>query len=293
MLLSRAYLPTEGNPQDHEFKYINMASYLPTAEERLEEIRRETRNDPSLQELKCVITLGWPEDKSKVAPQVHPFFSIRDELTIQDGLIFRGQRVVVPQSLRPMIKTKPTWGSTPVYAERESVFWPGFSAEIKQMVETCETCRKFETSPQKEPLVSHDVPLRPWEKIGVDIFALNGKEYLTTVDYYSNFWEIDKLPTDTKATTVIAKLKDHFALYGIPDQVVTDNGPQFKSQEFANFAAAYEFEHTPTSPYNSKGNGKVESTVKTAKRLLHKATDAGTDPYLSILDHRNTPTQGM
>ena len=169
---------------------------------------------------------------------------------------------------------------------RESVFWPGFSAEIKQMVETCETCQKFETSPQKEPLVSHDEPLWPWEKIGVDIFELNGKEYLTTVDYYSNFWEIDKLPTDAKATTVIAKLKDHFTLYGIPDQVVTDNGPQFKSQEFANFAAAYEFEHTPTSPYNSKGNGKVESAVKTAKRLLRKATDAGTDPYLSILDRQ-------
>ena len=249
--LSRVYLPTEGNPQDCEFEYINMASYLPIAEERLEEIRRETRNDLSLQELKCVITLGWPEDKSKVALQVHPFFSIRDELTIQ-----------------------------------ESVFWPGFSAEIKQMVETCETCRKFETSPQKEPLVSHDVPLRPWEKIGVDIFELNGKEYLTTVDYYSNFWEIDKLPTDAKATTVIAKLKDHFARYSIPDQVVTDNGPQFKSQEFANFAAAYEFEHTPTSPYKSKGNGKVESAVKTAKQLLCKATDAGTDPYLSFLDHR-------
>ena len=113
------------------------------------------------------------------------------------------------------------------------------------------------------------------------------------MDYYSNFWVIDKLPTDAKATTVIAKLKDHFARYSIPDQVVTDNGPQFKSQEFANFAAAYEFEHTPTSPYNSKGNGKVESAVKTAKRLLHKATDAGTDPYLSILDHRNTPIQGM
>ena len=256
--LSRAYLPTEGNPQDREFEYINMASYLP--KERLEEIRRETRNDPSLQELKCVITLGWPEDKSKVAPQVHPFFSIRDELTIQDGLIFRGQRVVVPQSLRPMIKTKLHSSHMGIDAclrrARESVFWPGFSAEIKQMVETCETCRKFETSPQKEPLVSHDVPLRPWEKIGVDIFELNGKEYLTTMDYYSNFWEIDKLPTDAKATTVIAKLKDHFARYSIPDQVVTDNGPQFKSQEFANFAAAYEFEHTPTSPYNSKGNGK-------------------------------------
>ena len=112
------------------------------------------------------------------------------------------------------------------------------------------------------------------------------------MDYYSNFLEIDKLPTDAKATTVIAKLKDHLAHYGIPDQVVTDNGPQFKSQEFADLAAAYEFEHTPTSPYNSKGNRKVESAVKTAKRLLRKATDAGTDPYLSILDHRKHSNAG-
>lgn len=232
-------------PARPHFEYINMASYLPIAKERLEEIRRETRNDPSLQELKCIITHGWPEDKSKVAPQVHPFFSIQDELTFQDGLIFRGQRVVVPQSLRQMIKMKLHSSHMGIDAclrrARESVFWPGFSAKIKQLVETC---RKFETSQQKEPLASHDVPLRPWEKIGVDIFELNSKEYLTIVDCYSNFWEIDKLPTDAKATTVIAKLKDHFARYGIPDQVVMDNGPQFKSQEFANFAAAYEFLNT-------------------------------------------------
>ena len=99
---------------------------------------------------------------------MHPFFSVRDELTIQlqDGLIFRGQREVVPQSLRPLEKTKLHSSHMGIDARlrraRESVFWPGFSAEIKQMIETCETCRKFETSPPKEPLASHDVPLRPW-----------------------------------------------------------------------------------------------------------------------------------
>ena len=66
------------------------------------------------------------------------------------------------------------------------------------MIETCETCRTLETSPQKEPLALHDIPLRPREKIGVGIFKLNNKEYQTTVDYYSNFWEIDKLPIDAK-----------------------------------------------------------------------------------------------
>ena len=71
--------------------------------------------------------------------------------------------------------------------------------------------------------------MRPWEKIGIDLFALNGKEFLVTVDYYSYVWEIDKLPVDTKAPTVINKLKPHLARYGFQDQVVTDNGLQFSS----------------------------------------------------------------
>ena len=82
------------------------------------------------------------------------------------------------------------------------------SAEIKQQVEACEICRTYETSQQKETLMPHEVPSRPWEKVGTDIFELKNKSYLITVDYYSNFWEVDKLP-DTKARTVILKLKNH------------------------------------------------------------------------------------
>lgn len=111
---------------------------------------------------------------------------------------------------------------------REFVFWFGFLVEIKQMIEICEICRKFEISLQKESLVLYDVFLRFWEKIGVDIFELNGKEYLIIVDYYSNFWEIDKFFIDVKAIIVIVKFKDYFVRYGILDQVVTDNGFQFK-----------------------------------------------------------------
>ena len=82
------------------------------------------------------------------------------------------------------------------------------SAEIKQQVEAYEICRAYETSQQKETFMPHEVPSRPWENVGTDIFELKNKSYLITVDYYSNFWEVDKLP-DTKARTVILKLKNH------------------------------------------------------------------------------------
>ena len=75
--------------------------------------------------------------------------------------------------------------------------------------------------------------------------------------------------------------------------MISDNGPQFTSDEIAEFARTWDFEHLTSSPGNSKANGKAESGVKTAKRILKKSIKAGTDPYLAILDYRNTPTQGM
>ena len=165
--------------------------------------------------------------------------------------------------------------------------------EMKEYISACETCRELDSMTHvTETLMSHEVPSRPWEKIATDIFTLDGKDYLITIDYCSNFWEVDRLP-NTKASTTILKLKSHFARYGIPDQVISDNGPQFTSDEFPNFSRTWDFEHLTSSPGNSKANGKAESEVKTAKRMLKKSIRAGTDPYLAVLDYRNTPTQGM
>ena len=90
-----------------------------------------------------------------------------------------------------------------------------------------------------------------------------------TVDYFSNFFEMDELSSAT-SREVIDKLSNHFARYGIPELFITDGGPQFGSLEFKEFARAWEFEHHLTTPYHSQSNGKAESAVKEAKRLLKK-----------------------
>lgn len=92
---------------------------------------------------------------------------------------------------------------------------------------------------------------------------------------------------------VITKLKPHFARYGIPDTVMSDNGPQFISDEFRRFGKSWGFEHITSSPHHSRSNGKVESSVKAAKRMIRKAKMSGEDQYLALLNIRNTPTQGM
>ncbi|KAK3737378.1 hypothetical protein QZH41_011513, partial [Actinostola sp. cb2023] len=238
---------------------------------------------------------GWPLERKDLPTQITQFFSIRDELVVQDGVIFKGQRVVIPHVLRKEMKqiihSSHLGAESCLRRAREVIFWPGMSAEIKEMIVACEICRTYETSPQRETLMPHATCTRPWEQIDVDLFTLDNKDYLITVDYFSNFWEVDRL--HRTASNVILKLKNHFARYGCPDRVISDNGPQFMSDAFASFSKAWDFEHRTSSPGNSKANGKAESAVKTAKRLLRKALDAGTEPYLAILEYRNTPTQGM
>ena len=101
------------------------------------------------------------------------------------------------------------------------------------------------------------------------------------------------MESSTTSKAVISKLKQYFGRHGIPNTVVSDNGPQFDSDEFRRFAREWEFDHATSSPGHSKSNGLAESAVKTVKRLIRKAHEDGKDPWLVLLDHRNMPTEGM
>ena len=181
---------------------------------------------------------------------------------------------------------------TPPKTSRELVYWPGMSSEIRQFVETCDACASYCAKQSPETLHLSPVPSRPFEKVGTDLFSVREKNYLITVDYYSHFFEIDYLP-DISATTVITKLKHHFARHGIPDVVVSDCGTQFTSDIFRKFSREWHFAHEKSSPGNSKANGAAEATVKIAKNLMIKCAKAREDPYIGLLNLRNTPTEGL
>jgi len=166
---------------------------------------------------------------------------------------------------------------------RESVFWPGMNAEIKGWIQTCEACRKYKVSQPKESLLSHEIPNRPWQKVGIDIMTYKNKDYLITTDYRSNVWEIDYLPKIT-TKTILHKIKAHFARYGVPDTVVTDSGSQFLSEEFQNFRKKWGLTHNLSSPHHHQSNGKVESSVKSAKRMMGKCQKSGEDQFLALLN---------
>ncbi len=84
---------------------------------------------------------------------------------------------------------------------------------------------------------------------------------------------------------MISALKSNFARYGIPDVLISDNGPQYSAKEFEAFAKSYEFTHQTSSPYHPQGNGEAERAVKTVKKLLKSSKD----PHLALLSYRTTP----
>ena len=291
--LSRAFSP-DGNTVSAQsnLERVCMIQSLPMTEHRILEIKKATESDDEMKLLKSIIINGWPGDKLQLPPEVLPYFSIRDELSVQDGIIFRGERAVIPAELRNVLKEKIHSSHLGIEGclrrAREAIYWPNMNADMKDYISKCSVCRSTSDCQQKETMMPHDIPDRPWAKVGVDLFSLNNRDYLITVDYYSNFWEVDNL-SSTESISVIRKLKAHFARYGIPDVVMSDNGPQFSSERFAKFAETWEFQHDTSSPGHSQSNGKAESAVKTAKKLMKRAELSKSEIYLSFLDHRNTP----
>ena len=291
--LSRSPLNTGTERND---EVVNNLSFSPIPTERLDEIRTETSKDATLQNLKDVIINGWPQHKNKLPDCLQPYFNYRDELTIQDGIIVRSDKVVIPVSMRSEMKRKVHVGhlgiNSCVRRARQLIYWPGMSAEIRAFVATCDTCATYSHRQPQESLSLHELPERPWEKVGTDIFTIHNRNYLVTVDYMSGFFEVDFLE-NTLSTTVITKLKHHFARHGIPDVLISDGGPQFIAEKFQMFSNSWSFQHKITSPGNSKGNGRAEAAVKVAKTMMRKAYAAREDPYLGLLNIRNTPTEGL
>lgn len=135
-----------------------------------------------------------------------------------------------------------------------------------------------------EPLISTPSPSFAWERVGADLCFINNRHYLVVVDYLSRYPEVALL-SSTNAAAVIERMKSIFARHGIPETVVTDNGPQFSCSQFEQFANDYGFGHITVSPRYPQANGEIERMVQTIKRLVLKSED----PYLALLAYRATP----
>ena len=295
--LSRAYIP-EVKVCDfvHELEELDHRESLPVSQERWQQLNHASENDYVCQQLRATIQNGWPETKAEVPECVLPYYDSRDELTVQGNLIFKGQLLVVPAAVRTELMSVAHASHIGIEGclrrMRECLYWPRMTTQVKDYISKCDICLSHRSAPPREPLQQHDFVARPWSKIGADLCQLHGRTLLVVCDYYSNFFEVARLNTVT-TRSVVREFLPMFARFGLPDVLVTDNGPQFASAEFAVFARKKGITHLTSSPHYAQSNGKSENAVKTLKLIFAKAKQSGESEYMALLDWRNTPSEGM
>lgn len=290
--LSRAYLPYSRTEKEETVNQIgNTISPL-----SLNKVREATLADPIMKDLYDIILKGWPARKSDVPLPLTPFWDFKEELTIQDDLILKRNQVLIPVCLRRAVLEAIHEAHIGIDAclrrARECIFWPRMNADVKSFIGQCDICQSFRNQQAKEPLLSHELPCRPWSKIAMDLCESHGRQLLVVVDYFSSFIEVKRL-TKTTSRAIITTLGEIFARFGIPEEIVSDNGPQFASADFAKFCSEWGIDHITSSPLYPQSNGKCENAVKIVKRMFDKCRGDGTSEYKALLNWRNTPSTGM
>ncbi len=297
--LSRAPLPTTNNSKETNFEVFRLNLEAEPVEkvgitsQTLTETRTATANDPVLQKLSKVVTTGWPDLKSQLPPELAPYWTFRDELTVQDNIVHNGLQILIPASMRnnmlKKIHAAHLGPESNIRMCKDFLFWPGMKADIRDMCNACSKCAQFKAINPKEPMQSQPIPERPWQFVSQDLATFETGNYLITVDHFSDFVEVDELD-NTLSSTIASKTESHIARYGAFDIVLTDNGPQFIGSEYEGLCDRYSIQHITSSPYWPQGNGKAEASVKIIKNLMKKCGKGNLQG--ALLAQRNTPPQG-
>lgn len=265
---------------------------LPVAAELL---KKETMKDRKLVKVLRYCRNGWPDRCPD--DDMKPFFGKRHEMEIEDGILFWGIRAVIPESLQVRIIDELHMGHSGMVSmksiARLHVWFPSIDQSIESKVRSCIGCQKQQSLPQEAPLHSLNWPEKPWTRIQIDYLGpFHNYFWLVLVDATTKWVEVFPVRNATARVT-IDKLRESFARFGLPAQLLSDNGSQFCSEEFQQFLRANGIQHIRTAVGHPRTNGLSERMVRTVKTAIRAGVEDGSDPQLCLQNflfrYRNTP----
>ena len=264
---------------------------------RLDDLCRNAADDPGYQSLLSFVTNGFPEHKSDLPEVTRQYWHIRSGLTVDDGIVLYGTRLVIPPSMRRKMLVMLHEGHQGIERTKQRargiVYWPGIDNDIDNTVRSCADCQRELPSLPKEPYIRHASPTQPFQVISADLATHAGQQFLVVVDHLSNWPFVFQLGTTSTARQLIHSFRQVFCFAGAPDVLYSDNGPQFNAYPLKSFLADWGVEHRTSSPHYPQSNGHAEAAVKSMKRLLRRCwCDGHLDDErwtAAILQYRNTP----
>lgn len=220
-------------------------------------------------------------------------------LSIEDGCLYYGERIVIPRSLQDKVLGLVHDGHIGIVRmkslARRYVYWLNIDRDIEEFVRYCEPCQC--QSNKGSGIEKWPESRYPFERIHVDFFHFRKSVFLLVVDSFSKFFDVF-LMKETGATAVIGKLRTLFAYFGLPMLMVSDNGPPFRSHLYLKFFKANGIKYIHSPIYIPESNGQAENGVKTVKSALKRFLvdrKYSSIPMQYKLDnflikYRNTPT---
>lgn len=295
---SLSRLPNVMESSNNFYDKIPEQTYLHFAQDALlldyKDIKKHTLKDPILARVLSFIRDGWPEQYD--IEGLKPYWNRKLELYEELGCVMWGHRVVIPEGCRDKVLRllhEPHMGIIKTKSmARSYVWWAGIDEAVEGVCRACAACASLADAPPRHAPRCWPWPARPWARVHLDYLGpIFGKTYLVVVDARSKWLEVFQVPS-TAAGATIDRLSELWARWGVPKQVVSDNGPPFTSKELKNFLEADGVEHIFTAPYHPASNGLAENSVKTVKKVIKKAVIEKQDVQKSLntflLYYRNT-----
>lgn len=286
--LSRAYLTDETADESYQNVDVHACQRVVASQEKYQELVKATEADSDMTALRVYLRGGWPKSAKRYTPFLRKCRTIDSQISFSGNLCFFQNRLFVPASYVPTVLKSLHEGHLNVQKTlqlaRQSVFWLSMRKDIETYVGACPECNRFKRNNPPEPLKPYSLCTRPWERLHMDIFTHQTRDFLVVYDAYSYWLEVVPLRTKTvsEISSILANL---FARFGVPSSVVSDNSP-FNSSEFARFAQKWSFQTIFSSPRYPQSNGMAEKAVSIAKSLLNKNP---TDFPAALLQYRNAP----
>ena len=273
---------------------LHLLEFLDSSPIGASQIRTWTTRDPVLSAVYRFISEGWPETDDHLGPEFQPYKSRLGELSVHDGCVLWGSRIVIPPQGRDRVLKLLHEGhageSRSKMLARMYVWWPKLDESIRDTVRSCAKCQERRGRAPESPLHPWEWPTRPWERVHADYCEVNGRMFLILIDAHSKWMDI--FSTHSCSTDVtIEKMRSSFACWGVPKTIVTDNARCFLSEQFGTFCRVNGVRHLTSPCLSPKSNGLAERGVQTFKNGLYKQKTGSVETKVSrfLFRYRTTP----
>ena len=265
-----------------------------TFSKKLDQLRKSTMQDNQLTRLSHYINTGFPCDKKNLPTDLQEFWNYRDTLSIKNGLITCGSRIIVPKEMRAEMLQYIHKGHQGkercLLWVRNTVFWPKIMYDIQELIERCIICQEHGKS-QSIIGTTQELPPFPWHTLATDIFYWKRMDFLIVTNVFSKYFLVRKLANSSSAA-VCAEIATIVTELGLPHIIRSDNGPCYNSKEFQQLLQCYNITHHTSSPQHPRSNGFVERMVGVAKKLMDKAGSEEKLWISGLYEYRVTPQSG-